>query len=67
MVSAQFPALIAPATRLAAVRITASSALISGIIAVIVGVLILVFPKLLNYLVAFYLIITGAILIWGSR
>ena len=30
-----------------------------GLISVIFGVLILMFPKILNYLVAFYFIITG--------
>lgn len=29
--------------------------------ALIAGVLILIFPRLLNYIVAFYLIITGAL------
>lgn len=30
-----------------------------GLISVVFGVLILMFPKILNYLVAFYFIITG--------
>ena len=32
-----------------------------GVIALIAGVLILIFPKLLNYLVAAYLIVVGAV------
>jgi len=36
-----------------------------GIIALIVGVLILIFPKLLNYLVAAYLIVVGAIQVFN--
>ncbi len=36
-----------------------------GIIALIVGVLILVFPKLLNYLVAGYLIFVGVIQVFN--
>lgn len=38
-----------------------------GIIALIAGVLILVFPRLLNYLVAGYLIIVGAIQVFDIR
>jgi uncharacterized membrane protein HdeD (DUF308 family) len=36
-----------------------------GIIAVIAGVLILVFPKLLNYVVAIYLVVVGLIQIFN--
>jgi hypothetical protein len=36
-----------------------------GIIALIVGVLILIFPKLLNYLVAGYLIFVGVIQVFN--
>ncbi len=35
-----------------------------GVLALVVGVLILIRPKLLNYLVAFYLIAVGLILIF---
>ena len=35
-----------------------------GILALLIGVLILVMPRLLNYLVAFYLIAVGLILIF---
>lgn len=35
--------------------------IISPILALISGILILVFPRLLNYVVALYLIITGAL------
>lgn len=38
-----------------------------GILALVAGVLILVFPKLLNYLVAAYLILVGLILIFDVR
>ena len=38
-----------------------------GILALVAGVLILVFPKLLNYLVATYLILVGLILIFDVR
>jgi hypothetical protein len=36
-----------------------------GIIALVVGVLILIFPKLLNYLVAGYLIFVGVIQVFN--
>lgn len=38
-----------------------------GILALVAGVLIVVFPKLLNYLVAAYLILVGLILIFDVR
>lgn len=38
-----------------------------GILALAAGVLILVFPKVLNYIVAAYLIVTGVILIFDVR
>ena len=34
---------------------------LSPLIALIVGILIIVFPRFLNYLVAFYLIVSGLI------
>jgi len=40
---------------------------LNGIIAIAAGVLILVFPRLLNYLVAGYLIIVGLIDIFDVR
>lgn len=36
------------------------------VVAIIAGVLILIFPALLNYIVAFYLIIIGIVGITGS-
>jgi hypothetical protein len=36
-----------------------------GIVALIAGVLILIFPKLLNYVVAGYLIVVGAIQVFN--
>lgn len=38
-----------------------------GILALVAGVLILVFPRLLNYLVAAYLIIVGLVLVFDLR
>jgi hypothetical protein len=40
---------------------------IGPVIALIAGILILVMPRLLNYIVAIYLIITGLIGLFGSR
>ena len=39
---------------------------LSPLIALIAGILILVMPRLLNYIVAFYLIITGLVGLFGS-
>lgn len=38
-----------------------------GILALVAGVLILIFPKLLNYLVAAYLIFVGLVLVFDLR
>jgi hypothetical protein len=38
-----------------------------GIIALVAGVLILIFPKLLNYLVAGYLIVVGLVSVFNLR
>ncbi len=38
---------------------------LSGILALVLGVLILVFPKALNYLVALYLIVIGAVSVFS--
>ena len=38
---------------------------ISGILAIVFGVLILLFPKALNYFVALYLILIGLISVFG--
>jgi hypothetical protein len=40
---------------------------IGPVIALIAGILILIMPRLLNYIVAIYLIITGLIGLFGSR
>jgi hypothetical protein len=40
--------------------------LVAGIIAVIFGIVVLIFPKILNYLVAAFLIIAGGIAIWQA-
>jgi hypothetical protein len=39
---------------------------LAPIVALIAGVLILIFPRLLNYIVAFYLIATGVIGLLGG-
>lgn len=36
-----------------------------GILALIAGILILIIPRLLNYIVAIYLIIVGIIMLFG--
>lgn len=38
-----------------------------GIIALIAGVLILIYPRILNYVVAFYLILVGAIEVFDLK
>ena len=38
---------------------------ISGIVAILFGVLILIWPRALNYFVAFYLIIIGLLQLFG--
>jgi lipoprotein signal peptidase len=38
-----------------------------GIIALIAGVLILIYPRILNYVVAFYLILVGAIEVFDIK
>jgi uncharacterized membrane protein HdeD (DUF308 family) len=40
--------------------------LAAGIIAIIFGILVLAFPRILNYLVAIFLIIAGAIAIYQA-
>ncbi len=40
---------------------------INGVIAVIAGILILILPRLLNYIVAIYLIIIGLVQIFNIR
>jgi len=40
--------------------------LIGGVIAVIFGIVVLIFPKILNYLVGAFLIIIGAIAIFQA-
>ncbi|HUG88258.1 MAG TPA: DUF3096 domain-containing protein [Actinomycetota bacterium] len=38
-----------------------------GILALAAGILILILPTILNYIVAIYLIVTGAILVFDIR
>jgi len=40
--------------------------LIAGIIAIVAGIVILIWPKVLTYIVGIYLIIAGVIAIWTS-
>ena len=40
---------------------------IGPLVALIAGILILIVPRLLNYIVAFYLIIIGLLGLFGSR
>jgi hypothetical protein len=40
--------------------------LIAGIIAVVFGIIILIVPRILNYLVAAFFIIAGGIAIWQA-
>jgi hypothetical protein len=40
---------------------------IGPVIALVAGILILIMPRLLNYIVAIYLIVTGLIGLFGSR
>ena len=42
------------------------SGLIGGILAILFGILILIFPRILNYLVAFYFIIIGIVMVVGA-
>lgn len=39
---------------------------LSGLLALIIGILILIMPRLLTYLVAIYLIITGLLALFGG-
>jgi hypothetical protein len=52
----------------AATVMTISTAVVVPVLAIIAGIVILVAPKVLNYVVAFYLIIVGVlglVAIWG--
>jgi hypothetical protein len=40
---------------------------LSPLVALIVGILILIFPRFLNYFIAIYLIVTGLIGLWALR
>lgn len=46
---------------LAQVEITAGNLVIAGIISILAGILILVVPRVLNYVVALYLILVGVL------
>ncbi|MBN2517635.1 MAG: DUF3096 domain-containing protein [Candidatus Altiarchaeota archaeon] len=43
-----------------------SAQLIGGVLALIFGIIVLLFPKIINYLIAFYLILVGILGILGS-
>jgi uncharacterized membrane protein HdeD (DUF308 family) len=49
----------AMAPLLAQVEIAAEGLLIAGVVSLLAGILILVVPRVLNYIVAIYLIIVG--------
>jgi hypothetical protein len=38
---------------------------LNGLVALVAGILILIFPRLLNYIVAIYLIVTGLVQLFG--
>lgn len=40
---------------------------LNGLLALLAGILILVVPRLLNYIVAFYLIVIGIVELFGLR
>ena len=40
---------------------------LSPLVALIVGILILIFPRFLNYLIAIYLIVIGLLGLWALR
>lgn len=40
---------------------------VGPLVALIAGILILIMPRLLNYIVAIYLIIIGIVGLWGGR
>lgn len=46
---------------------TISTASLSPLVALVAGILILIMPRLLNYIVAFYLIIIGLLGLFGGR
>jgi hypothetical protein len=46
---------------------TITTASLSPLVALIAGILILIMPRLLNYIVAFYLIIIGILGLFGGR
>lgn len=41
-------------------------ALLSGVLAIIVGILILIWPKILNYAIGIYLILIGLLQLFGQ-
>ena len=40
--------------------------LVSGVLAIIFGIVVLIFPKILNYLVAAFLLIVGGIAVFQA-
>jgi hypothetical protein len=48
------------------VEILLTPSMIVGLISIIFGIIVLIFPKILNYLVALYLIITGVLMVLPS-
>lgn len=58
--------MLALAPILAQVEVTSTSLLVLGIISLLAGIVILVAPRVLNYIVAAYLIVVGIIWIVSS-
>jgi hypothetical protein len=46
--------------------IIVSTTLLWGILTVIFGIIVLIFPKIVNYLIALYLIISGLLMIFQA-
>jgi len=65
-VAAVLPAFSSPAVPRGA-SFTVSMTTLSPIVALAAGILILIVPRLLNYIVALYLILIGLIGIFGSH
>lgn len=46
--------------------IVVSAQLLWGIVSIIFGIIVLIFPKIINYLIALYLIIVGILMVLPS-
>jgi hypothetical protein len=61
------PVLLSSSVFLAQAGDVAVNFRLSGIIALLAGILILILPRILNYIVAFYLIVIGLVQVFGLR